>query len=105
MYAGLFQGSRIIQSRWRLVRLFVLIAFGLTLLDLPLHLVHHLDEPRPNCQLLALSVSLSSSSLDGGWLLNVDRTWDELLVPALVPYISPPSESFQARAPPAPIQS
>jgi hypothetical protein len=105
MHAGLYQGSRSIQRRWRLVRLFVLTAFGLSLLDLPLHLVHHLDEVSPACQLLALSVSLSSSILDGGGLPSVDHTWDALVVPIPLPDISPPSESPQARTPPAALQS
>ena len=105
MHAGLFQGSPSIQSRWRLARLFVLTAFGLFLVDLPLHPVHHLDEVSPACQLLALSVSLSSSILDGGWLPSVDRTWDALVVPVPLSDMSPPSESSQARAPPAAIQS
>ena len=93
------------QSRWRLVRLFVLTAFGLFLVDLPLHLVHHLDDVSPTCQLLAFAVSLSSASLDGGWLPSVDRTWDAVVVPVPLPDISLPPESSQARAPPAAIQS
>jgi hypothetical protein len=105
MHADLSQGSRSVQSRRRLVRLLVLAAFGLFLVGLPPHLVHHLDEVSPACQLLALSVSLSSSSLDGGWLPSVDHTWNELVVPVPVPYISPPPGSSQARAPPAAIQT
>jgi hypothetical protein len=105
MDAGLLQGRHIIRSRWRLVRLLVLMAFGLSVLDLPVHLVHHLGEVNPDCQFLALSVSLSSIILDGGWLPTVDRTWDALVVPVLLPYVSLPSGSAQARAPPVALQS
>jgi hypothetical protein len=105
MDAGLLQGRRIIHSRWRVVRLIVLMAFGLSVLDLPVHLVHHLGEVSPDCQFLALSVSLSSTILDGGWLPTIDRTYDALVVPRLLPYISPSSEPAQARAPPAALQA
>jgi hypothetical protein len=105
MDAGLLQGRRIIHSRWRVVRLLVLMAFSLSVLDLPVHLVHHLGEVNPDCQFLALSVSLSSTILDGGWLPAIDRTCDALVVPRLLPYISPLTESAQARAPPAALHS
>jgi hypothetical protein len=105
MHSGLLHGSRCIQSRWRLAGLLVLLAFGIFILDLPIHLVHHLDEVSPDCQLLVLSVSLNASMLDDGWSLTVDPTWDEVIVPVLLSYISPPLESSKARSPPATVQS
>jgi hypothetical protein len=104
MFAGLLQGSRSMQSHWRAARIIVLLAFGITVLDLPVHLVHHLDEVNPECQLLGLSASLSSSTLDDGGPLTVDPTWDELIVPVLLPYVSQSRESAQARAPPPTVQ-
>jgi hypothetical protein len=91
-------------SAWRLARLLVLCAFALSVLDLPVHLVHHLGEVNPHCQLLGLSVSLNSSILDSVWLPTVDRTWDELIIPVLLPSVSLRWESAQARAPPAALQ-
>jgi hypothetical protein len=105
MHAGRSQRSRLIPSGWRLARLLVLCAFALSVLDLPLHLVHHLGEVNPACQLLGLSVALNASLLDGGWLPAVDRTWDELIVPILWPSVSLRCESAQARAPPHAVQS
>lgn len=105
MYAPLLQRGQNLQCRWGLVGVFVLLAFGISLLDLPMHLVHHLDEVNPDCQLLVLSLSLSSSILDDGRLPTVDQTWDELIVPVLLPDVSQSWESPQARAPPVPVQS
>jgi hypothetical protein len=105
MQAGRSQGSRLISKGWRLSGLLILWAFGLAVLDLPVHLAHHLDEVNPECQLLGLSVSLSSSILDGGWLPTADRTWDELSVPVLSPDMALLWESVRARAPPAAISS
>jgi hypothetical protein len=105
MHAGRLQRSRLIPSGWRLARLLVLFTFALSVLDLPVHLVHHLGEANPACQLLGLSVSLNSSILDSVWLPTVDRTWDELIIPALLPSLSLRWESAQARAPPAALQS
>jgi hypothetical protein len=105
MFAGLLQGSRSIQRHWRLARLLVLLAFGIFVLDLPVHLVHHLNEVNPECQLLGLSFSLGSSALDDGGPSTVDQTWDELIVPTLMPYVSQSWESAQARAPPPTVQS
>jgi hypothetical protein len=101
MHAGRMQRSRLIPSAWRLARLLVLCAFALSVLDLPVHLVHHLDEANPACQLLALSVALNASILDDGWVLNVDCTWDEIVIPCLLPYVSLPVGAPQARSPPA----
>jgi hypothetical protein len=105
MHAALLQRGQSLQCRWGLVGVFVLLAFGISLLDLPMHLVHHLDEVNPDCQLLALSLSLSSSILDDGRLSTVDETGDELIIPVLLPYVSQSWESPQARAPPAPVSS
>jgi hypothetical protein len=85
--------------------LLVLFIFGLSVLDLPVHLVHHLGEIAPDCQLLGLAVSLHASSLDGSWLPPVDCTWDELLIPVLLPSVALRWESAQARAPPPAVQS
>ncbi len=104
MHAGLLQGSRSLQSRWTLSGLLVLLAFGVSVLDLPVHLLHHLDEVNPDCQLLSFAVSLSSSILADGRLPTLDHTWDELLAPVLLPYVSLPWESAQARAPPPTVQ-
>jgi hypothetical protein len=105
MHAGRSQRSRLIPSGWRLAGLLVLCAFALSVLDLPVHLVHHLGEANPHCQLLGLSVSLNSSILDSVWLPTVDRTWDELIIPVLLPSVSLRWESAQARAPPTALQS
>jgi hypothetical protein len=105
MHASLLQGGQRLQCRWGLAGVFVLLAFGISLLDLPMHLVHHLDEVNPDCQLLVLSLSLSSSILDDDGLPTVDQSWDELIVPVLLPYVSQPWKSPQARAPPAAVQS
>jgi hypothetical protein len=105
MHAGRLQGSRLIPSRWRVAELPILFIFGLSVLDLPVHLVHHLGEVDPDCQLLGLAVSLNASSLDGSWLPTVDCTWDELLIPVLLPSVALRWESAQARAPPSAVQS
>jgi hypothetical protein len=105
MHVGLLQRSRLIPSSWRLAGLLVLWAFGLSVLDLPAHLVHHLGEVNPHCQLLGLSVSLNASVLEAGWLPTVDCPWDQLVVPVLLPYVSLLWESTQARAPPLSVQS
>jgi hypothetical protein len=104
MHAALLQGGQSLQCRWGLVGVFVLLAFGSSLLDLPIHLVHHLDEVNPDCQLLVFSLSLSSSILDDGRLPIVDQTWDELIVPVLLPYVSQSWAFAQARAPPLTVQ-
>jgi hypothetical protein len=83
----------------------VLAAFGLLVLDLPVHLVHHLGEVNPDCQLLALSASLNAASLDGSWAPSHDRTWDALRVPVFSPPLPPLREAAQARAPPPAVQS
>ena len=105
MHAGCLQGSRLIPSRWRVAELLVLFIFGLSVLDLPVHLVHHLGEVDPDCQLLGLAVSLNAASLDGSWLPTVERTWDVLRVPVLLPSVPLLWESAQARAPPSAVQS
>jgi mono/diheme cytochrome c family protein len=99
MHAGRLQGSRLIPSSWRVAELLVLFIFGVSVLDLPVHLVHHLGEVAPDCQLLGLAVSLNASSLDGNWLPPVDCTWDDLLIPVLIPSVALLWESAQARAP------
>jgi hypothetical protein len=104
MHAGRLQGSRLIPSSWRVAALLVLFIFGLSVLDLPVHLVHHLGEVDPDCQLLGLAVSLNASSLDGSWLPTVDCPWDELLIPVLLPSVVVLWESAQARAPPPAVQ-
>jgi hypothetical protein len=101
--AGRLQGSRLIPSGWRLARLLALWACGFSMLNLPVHLVHHLGEVNPDCQLLAFSASLNALLLDGGLLPTIDQTWDELSLPVLSPDIPLPWESAQARAPPAAI--
>ena len=100
MAADRLQGSRLLPSSWRLAGLLVVWAFGLSMLNLPVHLVHHLGEVNPDCQLLALSASLNASLLDGGLLPPIDQTWDELSVPVLSPDIPPLWESAWARASP-----
>jgi hypothetical protein len=105
MRAGRLPGSRLTLSGWRLAGLLVLFAFSLSLLDLPVHLVHHLGEASPDCQLLGLAVSLHASVLDNSYLPAVDRTWDAVIVPALLPFVSLRWESAQARAPPPAVQS
>jgi hypothetical protein len=101
MHEGRSQASRGIPSGWRLAGILVVLAFGLCALNLPVHLVHHLGEANPDCQLLGLAVSLNSSIFDSGWLPAIDRTWDELIVPVLLPSVPLLWESAQARAPPA----
>jgi hypothetical protein len=101
MHAGRSQRSRLIPSGWRLARLLVLCAFALSVLDLPLHLVHHLGEVDPACQLLGLSVALNTSILADGWVLSVDCTWDEIVIPCMLPSVSLPVAAPQARSPPA----
>jgi hypothetical protein len=105
MHVGLLQRSRLIPSGRRLAGLLVLWAFGLSTLDLPVHLVHHLGEVNPHCQLLGLSVSLNSSIPEAGWLPTADCTWDELVVPLLLPYVSLLWDCAQARPPPPSVQS
>jgi len=105
MHADRLQRSRLIPSRWRVAELLVLFIFGLSVLDLPVHLVHHLGEVDPDCQLLGLAVSLNAASLDGSWLPTVERTWDVLRVPVLLPSVPLLWESAQARAPPPAVQS
>src|SRR5262245_63306684 len=105
MHASRLQGSRLIPSRWGVTALLVLFIFGLFVLDLPVHLVLHLGEVDPDCQLLGIAVSLNAASLDGGWLPTVDCTWDELLIPVLLPSVALRWESAQARAPPSAVQS
>jgi hypothetical protein len=105
MHAGRLQGSRLTPGRWRIAELLVLVAFGLLVLDLPVHLVHHLGEVNPDCQLLALSASLNAASLDGSWAPSHDRTWDALRVPVFSPPLPPLREAAQARAPPPAVQS
>jgi hypothetical protein len=106
MHAGRLPGSRLIPSGWGLVGLFVLLAFGLSVLDLPVHLVHHLGEANPDCQLLGLAVSLNASiPVDHNSLATADRTWDAVIVPVLLPSVSLRWESAQARAPPPAVQS
>jgi hypothetical protein len=100
MWAGRVPGSRLTLSGWRLAGLLVLFAFGLSVLDLPVHLVHHLGEADPDCQLLGIAGSLQASILDTSYLPPVDRTWKALIVPILLPSISQRWEFAQARAPP-----
>jgi hypothetical protein len=105
MHAGRLQGSRLIPSGWRVAELFVLVAFGISVLGLPVHLVHHLGEVNPDCQLLGFSVSLNAVSLDSSSLPSLDRTWDTLRFPVLSPSMPLLWESAQARAPPPAVQS
>jgi hypothetical protein len=105
MHAGRLQESQLIPGGWRVAEFIVLFAFGLSVLDLPVHLVHHLGEVNPDCQLLSLSVSLSAASLDSGWLPTVDRTGDALRVPVQVASVPLLWESAQARGPPPAVQS
>jgi hypothetical protein len=105
MQAGDWQGSRLIPGRWRLAELVVLLAFSFFVLDLPVHLVHHLGEVNPDCQLLGFSVSLSTASLDSSRLPSIDRTWDVLCCPVLSPTLPLLWTSAQARAPPRGVQS
>jgi hypothetical protein len=100
MHAGRLPGSRLILSGWRLAGLLVLFAFGLSVLDLPVHLVHHLGEVAPDCQLLGLAGSLNVPILDNSYLPTVDRTWDAVIVPVPLPSVSLRWASAQARAPP-----
>jgi hypothetical protein len=80
----------------------VLMAFGLCVLELPVHLVHHLSEEAPDCQLLGLSISLNASSLvDNSRLAGVDSPWDVLRLPVVWPTGAGFWEPAQARAPPA----
>jgi hypothetical protein len=79
----------------------MLCAFGLCVLDLPVHLVHHLGEHNPDCQLLSLSVSLGSSLLDDGWRPSTEPAWEILTVPVFLALASYRRESPKARAPPA----
>jgi hypothetical protein len=85
--------------------LLALLAFGISVLNLPLHLLHHLDEVNADCPLLSFAVSLSSSILADSRLPTLDHTWDELLVRVVLSYVSLRWESAQARAPPPPVQS
>jgi hypothetical protein len=105
MRAGHSPGSRLILSGWRLAGLLVLFAFGLSVLDLPVHLVHHLGEASPDCQLLGLAVLLHASILDNSYRPAVDRTWDAVIVPVLLHSVSLRWESARARAPPPTVQS
>jgi hypothetical protein len=105
MHAGRLPESRLIPSGWRLAGLLVLFAFGLSVLDLPVHLVHHLGEANPDCQLLGLAASLNAPILDNSYLPTVDRTWDAVIVPVLLPSVSLRWESARARAPPPAVQS
>jgi hypothetical protein len=100
MYADHVPGQRLIPRGGRLARTLVLVAFVFSVLNLPVHLVHHLGEANPDCQLLGLSVSLSSSILDHVWSPTIDRTWDALSVRVLLPSVSRLGEFTQARAPP-----
>jgi hypothetical protein len=101
MHAGRLPENRLIPSGWRLAGLLILFAFGLSVLDLPVHLVHHLGEANPDCQLLGLAASLNAPILDNSYLPPVDRTWKALIVPILLPSISLRWESARARAPPS----
>ncbi len=105
MHAGRLQGSRLIPGSWRIAAFIVLFAFGLSVLDLPVHLVHHLGEVNPDCQLLGFAVSLNAASLDSRCLPSVDRTWDALRFPVVSPSVPLLWESAQARAPPPAVQS
>jgi hypothetical protein len=104
MHAHLLHGRQS-RRRWGLVATFVLLAFGTSVLNLPIHLVHHLNEVDPQCQFLALSVSLSSSLLDEGWSPTFDHHWDELITPPSLLYVVLHRHSPQARAPPALVSS
>jgi hypothetical protein len=101
MHAGRLPESRLIPHGWRLAGLLVLFAFGLSVLDLPVHLVHHLGEANPDCQLLGSAASLNAPTLDNSHLPTVDRPWDAVIVPVLLPSVSLRWESARARAPPA----
>ncbi len=104
MHAGCLQGSRLIPGRWRIAQLLVLFVFCLSVLELPVHLVHHLGEVNPDCQLLGLSISLNAANLEGSCLPSLDHTWDVLRVPVLLPSVPLLWESAQARAPPLTVQ-
>jgi hypothetical protein len=105
MHAGRLPGNRLSPSGWGLVGLLVLFAFGLSVLDLPVHLVHHLGEANPDCQLLGLAGSLQASILNNSWLPTVDHTWDAVIIPVLLSSVSLRWQSAQARAPPSAVQS
>src|SRR5215510_13920053 len=105
MHTGRIHGSRLIPRGWRLAGILVLWAFVLSVLDLPVHLVHHLGEVNPHCQLLGLSGSLNASMPDGSWLPTVDLSWDELIVLVLLPSVALLWKSPHARAPPSAVQS
>jgi hypothetical protein len=105
MHAGRLRGSRLIPGSWRIATFVVLFAFGLSVLDLPVHLVHHLGEVNPDCQRLGFAVSLNATSLDSRCLPSVDRTWDALHFPIVSPSVPLPWESAQARAPPPAVRS
>ena len=105
MHAGRLQGSRLIPGSWRIAAFVALFAFGLSVLDLPVHLVHHLGEVNPDCQLLGFAVSLNAASLDSRCLPSVDRTWDALRFPVVSPSVPLLWESAQARGPPPAVQS
>jgi hypothetical protein len=84
----------------------VLVAFGLFVLDLPVHLVHHLGDVNPDCQLLGLSVALTAAGLiDTSNSPSVDSRWDVVLSPLSLSSHAGLWESFQARAPPPVVQS
>jgi hypothetical protein len=105
MHAGRLQRSRLIPGSGRMSELVVLLAFSLSVLDLPVHLVHHLGEVNPTCQLLGLSISLNAASLDGACLPSRARTCEELSSPVPSPSVPLLWKSAQARAPPPPVPS
>jgi hypothetical protein len=105
MHAGRWQGSRAIPGRERIATLVVLFAFSLSALGLPVHLVHHLGEINPACQLLSFSVSLNAGSLDSGWFPNLGRACEAVSSPVLSPSVPLLGESAQARAPPPAVRS
>jgi hypothetical protein len=101
MHAGRLQGNRPMSSGWIIAAPVVLLTFGFCVLDLPVHLVHHLGDVNPDCQLLGLSISLNTSSLiDSHSLPGLDSPWDVLRLPVVLPSSTGFWERAQARAPP-----
>jgi hypothetical protein len=105
MHACRLQGGRLIPGSWSIAGFVVLVAFGLSVLDLPVHLVHHLGEVSSDCQLLGFAVSLNAASLDSRCQPSVDCTWDALRFPVVPPSTPLLWESAQARSPPSAVQS
>lgn len=93
-------GSLSVGRRCRHVAAIVLLTLGTSLFILPLHLVHHWDDPSPKCQILAFAVALDASIPGASCLPVVECHWQELgplslLHPCFASAIAP-----LARAPP-----